>query len=164
MQTPSYITYGVVDLEDLKSIAKETAEKYSYNANRDNLYKLLLETAIVETNAGNASMDVNRSYGRSIMQFDKIGYEEALRVRNIYKNNDFQEQINKGYMSEAMQRNPRFAFYLARFFYLGKIEAIPSTLKERAEYWKKYYNTGGGAGTASAYISRVQSHLGKDWN
>lgn len=163
MQTPSYLTYGVIDLEDLKSIAKETAKKYSYNANIDNLYKLLLETAIVETDAGNAP-DTTPHSGRSIMQFDKIGYEEALRIRKKYGNTDFQAQVNKGYMSDDMQRNPRFAFYLARFFYLGKSGAIPSTLKERANYWKKYYNTALGAGSAEAYISRVQSHLGKDWN
>lgn len=163
MQTPSYLTYGVIDLNDIKSIARETANKYPFGANEDDLYKLLLETAIVETNAGTAPMDINRSYGRSIMQFDKIGYEEALRVRKIYSNRDFQEQVNKGYMSDDMQTNPRFAMYLARFFYLGKKGTIPNTLRGRANYWKRHYNTSSGAGSIEAYISRVQAHLGKDW-
>ena len=81
MQNTSYQIYGVTGLDDIKTIARETADKYQYGANRDNLYKMLLETAIVETDAGNAYMDTNRNYGRSIMQFDKVGYNEALRIR-----------------------------------------------------------------------------------
>ena len=54
MQNTSYQIYGVTGLDDIKTIARETADKYQYGANRDNLYKMLLETAIVETDAGNA--------------------------------------------------------------------------------------------------------------
>ena len=163
MQNTSYQTYGVTGLDDIKTIARETADKYQYGANRDNLYKMLLETAIVETDAGNAYMDTNRNYGRSIMQFDKVGYNEALRIRAAKGNTDYQNEVNQGYMSDTLQRNPRFAMYLARFYYLGKSKPIPNTLEERANYWKTYYNSIYGAGTPEKYINLVKKHLGKDW-
>ena len=95
MQNTSYQIYGVTGLDDIKTIARETADKYQYGANRDNLYKMLLETAIVETDAGNAYMDTNRNYGRSIMQFDKVGYNEALRIRAAKGNTDYQNEVNQ---------------------------------------------------------------------
>ena len=106
MQNTSYQIYGVTGLDDIKIIARETADKYQYGANRDNLYKMLLETAIVETDAGNAYMDTSRNYGRSIMQFDKVGYNEALRIRAAKGNTDYQKEVNDGYMSDTLQRNP----------------------------------------------------------
>lgn len=163
MQSISYQTYGIYGINDLKDIAKETAQKYSYGANKDNLYKMLLETAIVETDAGRAIMDTNRSYGRSIMQLDKVGYDEALRVRQKKGDKNFQIQVIKGYMSDELQKNPRFAMYLARMFYLGKSEPIPSTLENRALYWKRYYNTILGSGGIEKYLDLVYKHLGKDW-
>lgn len=163
MQSVSYQTYGIYGIDDLKEIAKETADKYSYGANKDNLYKMLLETAVVETNAGRAAMDTNRNYGRSIMQFDKVGYDEAIRMRQKKGDRDFQYEVNKGYMSDELQKNPRFAMYLARMFYLGKSEPIPSTLENRALYWKRYYNTLLGAGSIEKYLDLVYKNLGKDW-
>lgn len=163
MQSMSYQIYGIYGIDDLKEIARETAEKYSYGANKDNLYKMLLETAIVETDAGRAVMDTNRNYGRSIMQFDKVGYDEALRIRQKVGDKDFNYEIIKGYMSDELQKNPRFAMYLARMFYLGKSEPIPSTLENRALYWKRYYNTLLGAGSVEKYLDLVHKNLGKDW-
>ena len=163
MQSISYQTYGIYGIDDLKEIAKETAEKYSYGANKDNLYKMLLETAIVETNAGRAAMDTNRDYGRSIMQLDKVGYDEALRIRQKKGDKNFEYEVYKGYMSDELQKNPRFAMYLARMFYLGKSEPIPSTLENRALYWKRYYNTLLGAGSVEKYLDLVYNNLGKDW-
>ena len=161
--SPSFATYGVIDLDHLKELARATANKYPYGANKENLYKMLLETAITETNAGLAPMDLTRTYGRSIAQFDRVGYEEALRVRSLKGDRDFQALIDKGYMSAEFQRTPEWAFYMMRMFYLGKNAVIPGSLSGRAEYWKKYYNSALGAGTAQKYINLVQTHLGKDW-
>ena len=45
---------------------------------------------------------------------------------------------------------------LAAQLYLLKIPApIPSTLKDQADYWKRYYNTKSGAGTAQKFINDV---------
>ena len=163
MQSVSYQNYGVFDINHLKDIARETAQKYRYGANEDNLYKMLLETAVVETDAGQA-IDNTHYSGRSIMQLDKIGYDEALRIRQKKGNKDFQYEVNKGYLSDELQKNPRFAMYLARMFYLGKREPIPSTLENRALYWKRYYNTLLGAGSIEKYLDLVYNNLGKDGN
>ena len=45
---------------------------------------------------------------------------------------------------------------LAARLYLLKIPApIPSTLTDQADYWKRYYNTESGAGTAQKFIDDV---------
>lgn len=163
MENNSFKTYGVLNLDHLKQIARDISNNYSYGANKDDLYKMLLETAIVETNAGQAVMDIKRKFGRSIMQFDEIGYKEALRMRNLKANKDFQNDVDAGYMSDNLQLNPEFAMYLARFYYLSKNDSIPSSLEGRAAYWKKYYNTVFGAGNPTKYIQLIQTHLGKDW-
>ena len=156
--------YGYKNLNELKTDAKACAINYPYGANYNDLAKLLLETAIVETDGATAYMDVNRNYGRSIMQLDKIGYEEALRIRVLKKNKNYAKEIESGYMSDDLQYNIPFAMYLARFFYLGKPEKIPDSIEGRAKYWKKYYNTSYGAGTPEKYISLVNKWLGANYD
>jgi hypothetical protein len=37
-------------------------------------------------------------------------------------------------------------------------EKLPTTLEERAKYWKKWYNSGKGKGTESHYIEIVEAY------
>ena len=48
------------------------------------------------------------------------------------------------------------ATVLARLHYKLKSEAIPLTLLGRAGYWKKFYNTSSGKGSAEEYIARAK--------
>lgn len=47
-----------------------------------------------------------------------------------------------------------FACAMARLHYLRDPEPIPDTLRGRAEYWKRIYNTPAGAGTVEHYLSQ----------
>lgn len=163
MDSQSFRIYGVRDVAHLRALAIDTAREFAYGANPDTLAKMLLETAIVETDGAQAYMDTARKYGRSVMQIDEIGYKEALRVRALRNCPAFETEIQKGYLSEELQRNPRFAMFLARMIYLGKSTPIPATLGERAAYWKRFYNTIYGAGSAEHYLRLVKKHLGADY-
>ena len=50
---------------------------------------------------------------------------------------------------------PLYGAAFARAYLLSIPESIPTTLKARAAYWKKYYNTSAGAGTVDKYLKRV---------
>ena len=164
MNSQTYKIYGIFGVDDIKSIARKISDEYSLGANKEALYKLLTEIAVVETNAGRAVMDINRNYGRSIMQFDKVGYNEALRQRARVNNRDFESEVKQGYMSDTLQKNPAFAMYLARMYFLKVNRAIPNDLNGRANYWKTYYNTYLGAGTPEKYIALVRQNLGINWS
>lgn len=159
LATTQFDSYGVNSLGDIKAVCKAIANKYHFNANKENLYRMLLETAIVETNAGTA-IDKTANSGRGLFQFDKIGYNEALTQRVRVKNNDFANQIAEGYMGNSILQNAYFSAYLARLFYLSKSGAIPSDVSGRAFYWKKYYNTVKGAGSVEHYIKLVNKWIG----
>ena len=49
--------------------------------------------------------------------------------------------------------NIALAAAFCRIYYRRKPGAIPGTIPGRAAYWKKYYNTSGGAGTVDHYVA-----------
>lgn len=172
MQTLSqrYKCYGVNTNMEVTAAIEYAVQVFSYGANKDNLRDLLKETAIAESNYGNALYNPSRAYGRGIFQFDKIGMKQALQVAtnknalgkiqtsDLYPFSIDLSHIDTVYM-EFTQRAVLQAI-LARFYYLGVKEPIPTTLEARAKYWKRYYNSELGAGTPEAYISRVKNFKG----
>ena len=49
--------------------------------------------------------------------------------------------------------NIALAIAFCRLYYRRKPGAIPATMPGRAAYWKKYYNTAGGAGSVDHYVA-----------
>lgn len=172
-QTQRYQCYGVNTNTEVTTAIETATQLFSYNANKEDLRNLLKETAIAESNYGNALYDPNRNYGRGIFQFDKIGMKQALQVLQSKQNADLKTKLIDIYpfslslenidtiYKEFTQRAVLQAI-LCRFYYLGVKEAIPNTLEGRAKYWKKYYNSEKGAGTPEAYISRVKAFYAKN--
>lgn len=169
MQTLSerYKCYGVNTNTEVTAAIEYAVQMFSYGANKDNLRDLLKETAIAESNYGNALYNPMRTFGRGIFQFDRIGMQQALQVATnkgalgkIQASDLYPFAIDLRHLDtvyiEFTQRAVLQAI-LCRFYYLGVKEAIPSTLEARAKYWKKYYNSELGAGTPEAYISRVKN-------
>ena len=69
--------------------------------------------------------------------------------------------INQLYISdltleENLTSNLAFATAMCRIHYLRVKAAIPKTIEGRAEYWKKYYNTPLGKGSAAGYLSKAK--------
>lgn len=61
-------------------------------------------------------------------------------------------------MHEAMTVNLAYATALARIKYYLDPKPIPMTLEERAEYWKRIYNTKLGKGKPEEYIKNAQKY------
>lgn len=53
---------------------------------------------------------------------------------------------------EHLRYNPYLSLIFTRLLYRLVKESIPSTIEERAKYWKKYYNTELGKGTPEHYL------------
>ena len=53
---------------------------------------------------------------------------------------------------EHLRYNPYLSLIFTRLLYRFVKEPIPSTIEDRAKYWKKYYNTEAGKGTPEHYL------------
>lgn len=51
-----------------------------------------------------------------------------------------------------LDNNDKIGVLFARLHYLRVAEPVPTGLYQQAAYWKRYYNTPSGAGTAEQYI------------
>lgn len=174
-KTKRFKCYGVNSNLEVSAAIEIATQSFAYNANKEDLKNLLRETAIAESNYGNAIYDYKRKFGRGIFQFDKVGMKQALLqvarvnaaakikavsgfVWNIPKptNSSFNDtELMDFYMK--FNECAVLSAILCRFYYLGVSKPIPSTLSGRAQYWKTYYNSELGAGTPEKYIARVQT-------
>lgn len=59
-------------------------------------------------------------------------------------------------LEQNLVLNLAFSTAMCRIYYLRIKAAIPKTIEGRAEYWKKYYNTSLGKGSAAAYLSKAK--------
>jgi hypothetical protein len=53
-----------------------------------------------------------------------------------------------------------YACSMARLAYARHNEVIPKTIEEQATYWKRFYNTGKGAGEVDEYVKNYQLFVG----
>ena len=55
-------------------------------------------------------------------------------------------------------KDPYINAVIARLYYTTFTEPVPDSLPKQAAYWKKYYNTPAGAGTAKHFIKKANKH------
>lgn len=116
---------------------------------------LMLETAAQETRAGTFKDPTPYGAGRGVFQIDKIAFDDLCTrcPPRAYKavQEAFGIDIRKCQHSQV-DNSPLLAAIFCRIFYLMIPAAIPQTVEERAHYWKRYYNTVAGKGTAEEYV------------
>ena len=123
----------------------------------ENAVNLLIETAMQETKMGSYSDRHAHKWGVGITQFDQIGIDEVKRSSPHVKNqvlNAFGVDIDAIELRD-LAYSPLLSFICCRCFYLLKPGAIPGTVEERGEYWKMYFNSEAGHGTAEQYVSNA---------
>lgn len=143
-------SYGAKSISDIKSAIIDTASLYAWGANFTDLYNALFEIVCAETNFGHAK-DTTRESGEGLTQFDKTTFSElyARAMAEGKMPSKFQ-----GLTYYDLRKNPHFSLFMARYFLYKRIpHKIPSTIENRANDWKKYYNTIYGKGTVQHYIN-----------
>lgn len=151
------MNYGYIN----EPLAKQMIKKIvSCLGGGNNAEKLILETAKVETGLGTLK-DRTRLAGMGLTQFDNKPFYDIKNRSKRFKNkikNELGIDISMVHW-EHLRYNPFLSFLFTRLFYLTIREKIPNTLKERAKYWKKYYNTYLGKGTIEHYIESNQESI-----
>lgn len=116
---------------------------------------MLIETAAQETHLGTYRDTTPYGAGRGLFQIDLIAFQDIQArtkpadAKLILDNFGF--DIKK-VSHNALDSSPLLAAIFCRLFYKLIPEVIPSSVGARAAYWKKYYNTTAGKGSADAYI------------
>jgi hypothetical protein len=124
---------------------------------------LLMETAAQETHCGQFRDPTPRGAGRGVFQMDLIAFND---IRNRARVADINMVIDNFGVDirivnhDALDHSPLLAAIFCRLFYKLLPSAIPSTMGERAHYWKRFYNTEVGKGTVSEYINNARIYGG----
>jgi hypothetical protein len=124
---------------------------------------LMRETAWAESYFGTyPKMHLNKN-DLGPFQINRTGLQATQDVANHPKLKRKFEIIRKktGLNWPAMQhkdmQDPLNGAIAARLLYSLRPESIPSTATGRADYWKRFYNSGEGAGTADIYLNRIKN-------
>lgn len=120
---------------------------------------LLLETACAETLFGQVKDPTPKAAGNGLCQHDRIPFYDVAR-RTSEKHRDlvlkhFGIDVRTTKWVELCA-SPLLALIWCRLHYKLIPEEIPDTRSCRAVYWKKYYNTKAGKGTADHYLQSVK--------
>lgn len=133
-----------------------------------NAATFLNRIALVESDFGTDKNTFKRKDSSGIFQIEKTGaYNEVIRrldpQSDIGSNiKRYNEKIKDAYgidlskMSYKDLEQPIVGAAFARAYLLTIPEKIPTDLQEQGEYWKKYYNTILGKGTASRFVREAR--------
>ena len=125
----------------------------------DDAVEMLMLTAAAETQCGRWLWQVTsggpftkHAYG--IFQMEEAGFQDACSVL-MRRKPDYHIPER-----ETLITDLRLAIWTTRCYYLRFIEPFPThkDVYEMAKYWKKYWNTPRGAGTASTAESLYFAH------
>ena len=149
--------YGLLSKFDAVRIAHQVCDLLGHGTNKAAV-QLLIETAQAETQLGEYPDKYPYMHGIGLCQFDLIGFED-VKQRTSRKTCEaifdrFGVSI-KNVEHRELAYSPLLSLIFCRLFYRLIPEEIPGDLMGRALYWKKYYNTAKGKGSASKYVSKA---------
>ena len=124
------------------------------NGGNNNADLLIGETIKSETQNATAE-DYSSDYGEGLGQFDKVAFDDVIsRVKSK------KEKVLKYFLIdldkvkyEDLRNSPVLSVVLIRLKYLLVPSEIPLDVKERYEYYKKWYNSIKGKATLAHFLS-----------
>ena len=117
----------------------------------------LKEIAKHESHSGKHQDTFRKDYHGGIYQIDKIGFTKTQDIKSHPKLKKWYKKIKDTTGIDWTKvkwedlRKPAYSTLAARLYLVTIPEAIPKTLKDRASYYKKYYNRSG-KGTPSKFM------------
>ncbi len=153
--------YGLTSFNEALTIATKVCDALGHGR-YNKAVNLLLEVACVETQLGTYQDPTPKSAGMGLTQGDPIGVKDVVK-RTRYKDvqivkNCFGFDVRELKHSD-LANSPVKAFVLTRLKFKLRPEPIPSELKWRARYWKKFYNSVLGKGTIKHYVAAANRWL-----
>lgn len=155
--------YGSVDKETIEKITDQVCNVLGHGKNKT-AKKLILGTIAQETHMGLYRDPTPFIAGAGLCQFDKIGFDDVkARTREHHKvaiEEEFGINIDKVDYS-MLEYNAVLSIIFCRLKYKLIAEPIPIYLHEIAAYWKKYYNTILGKGSADEFVENYTRFVNK---
>ena len=131
---------------------------------------LVFETGLVESRYEYIKQ-LGSGPARSFWQIEPDTAVDNIKNYLAYREIDTEKMAEASYLSVQtwQSENPRMWDNLlhytlscgiihCRLKYWRVPEKLPTTLEERAKYWKEFFNSGKGKGTESHYIEIVEAH------
>lgn len=153
--------YGLVRPEQARDYVTAICDLLGHGAG-NNAVCMLLETAAQETQMGRFRDPTPNGAGRGLFQIDPIGFEDVqarardgdvFRVRSAYSFDIREVRHND------LDASPLLSTVFCRLFYKLKPEPFPQTIFQRADYWKRHYNTVLGRGTPEEYVRNAEAWM-----
>lgn len=151
--------------EELYKMVEDIVFSLPKIRNTDNFIKLVVETAIVESDGG-YYFDIKNKGGLGITQVNYKSAKEVLKLLKKYhtpilESVDMYRDDNLS-LKENLIHNVHFNLAMCVAFYYVKkgdrIYQLVSSEYDRARVWKKVYNTHEGVGTTRQYLKRVRNY------
>ncbi len=119
---------------------------------------LLVGTACAESLCGQYRRQLGGGPAFGIYQMEKATAYDILQNYLTYRM-DLKKKVirfwdNTKSLEQNLETNDEFATAMCRVHYLRVPAAIPKRKKEMGDYWKEYYNTKYGKGSASDFLTK----------
>lgn len=152
--------YGLTTREQVKESADTVCYVLGHGIHR-NASQFLCEIAAQETHSGTLRDRHATKMGVGLMQIERVSFNNTMdrTHQKIWYliNEEFGVEQNLNY--EMLAYSPLLSMIFARLHLRLIPEEFPTNIGARASYWKKYYNTIAGSGTAEEYIANCEAHL-----
>lgn len=149
--------YGLTSLAMLREIIYAVCDVLGHGAgNKAPL--LMLETAAQETRCGTYKDPTPYGAGAGVFQCDLIAFQDVQQRCPVSAHRKISDAFGidlKKVKYEQLLYSPLLGAIFCRIHYLLRNEPIPQDQAGRAEYWKRYYNTSAGKGTALEYLANA---------
>lgn len=135
------------------------------NSNDRNMTRLVVETAIAESQGGYFVTSTRGDYGmfqirvstaKSLLEWLRSNHRDIYEAINKFRNNDLSLEDN-------LQYNVPFGVAVCISEYWRKagpeLHRYIQTHEDRAKLWKSVYNTRYGRGTVNAYLNRSTQYI-----
>lgn len=152
--------YGLTRPAQAIEMARDVCDVLGHGKN-EKAFNMLIETACQETMLGQYRDPSTHVTGVGVTQFDQIGFDDVKLHTSVQKieliSKEFGIDIRAAELRD-LAHSPLLGFIFCRLKYMRITELIPDSLEGRAEYWKRYYNTAAGKGTAQEYINNYRRY------
>lgn len=148
--------YGLINPDHAREIASVVVEVMG---GEPQVVDLLMETAAAETLLGQYPDAHYYTHGVGLTQVDE---DTFAWLRDKYASGFVADCLKDRFGVAIAQVNyrelafsPLLAFIWCRLRYMTVPHPVPTKIKERAAYWKRFYNTVKGKGTPQEYFFRA---------
>ncbi len=155
---PKKVYYGLASKGNALELSKLVCDVIS---NPDGLAeKIVNETCAAETKMGTYKDNTDYYAGTGAHQIDKGTFDW---LKGKYQDEKVAEKLKAAFdinLSKVeyreLEQSPILSTIFCRLRYLAVPAAIPALISERAQYWKKWYNSSAGKGTPEEYLAKVK--------